>query len=124
MKDDIISCTQKDFLCELGGFVGNFVFHKAAKNKKNNRNMNTAVRKEIEDFIVSGRRKSEVEFDQMLDEYFQDKTEKDKEEISEALSDFFSNRMRQFIEVENKLKQYVYGHIIIIRYYRNCSRDH
>jgi len=67
--------------------------------------MNTAVRKEIEDFIVSGRRKSEVEFDQMLDNYFQDKTEKDKEEIGEALSDFFSNRMRQFIEVEKKLTQ-------------------
>ena len=51
--------------------------------------MNTAVRKEIENFIVSGRRKTEIEFDQMLDEYFQDKTEKDKEEIGEALSDFF-----------------------------------
>ena len=67
--------------------------------------MNTAIRKEIEDFIVSGRRKTEKEFDDMLDEYFQDKTEQDKDEISMALSDFFSDRISQFIEVENKLVQ-------------------
>ena len=67
--------------------------------------MNTAIRKEIEDFIVSGRRKTEKEFDHMLDEYFQNKTEKDKDEIGIALSDFFSDRFSQFIEVDNKLAQ-------------------
>jgi len=67
--------------------------------------MNTTIRKEIDDFIVSGRRKTEEEFDLMLDEYFQDKTEKDKDEISVALSDFFSDRMNQLLEVENKLAQ-------------------
>jgi len=70
-----------------------------------NNNMNTAVRKEIEDFIVSGRRKTEEEFDHMLDEFFQNKTEKDKDEIGVALSDFFSDRFNKFIEVDNKLAQ-------------------
>ena len=65
--------------------------------------MNTVVRKEIEDFIVSGRRKSEEEFDCMLDNYFQDKTGKDKDEIGEALSDFFSDRLHKLIAVENRL---------------------
>ena len=69
--------------------------------------MNTAVRREIEDLIVSGRRKTEGEFDRMLDTYFQDKTEKDKNEIGEALSDFFSDRIRQFTEVEKKIANFM-----------------
>ena len=68
--------------------------------------MNTIVRKELEGLIVRGRRKTEKEFESMLDEYFQDKTEKDKNEIGEALSDFFSDRIGQFIEVENKIAQF------------------
>ena len=42
----------------------------------------------------------------MLDKYFQDKTEKDKHEIGEALSDFLSVRISQFTEVENKIAQF------------------
>jgi len=65
--------------------------------------MNTVVRKEVEEMIVSGRRKTEEEFDRILDEYLQGKTKQDKGEINEALADFFADRIRQFVEVENKL---------------------
>ena len=65
--------------------------------------MNTVVRKEVEEMIVSGRRKTEEEFDRILDEYLQRKTNQDKGEINEALADFFADRIRQFVEVEKKL---------------------
>jgi len=68
--------------------------------------MNAVVRKEIEDLIVSGRKKTEEEFDCILDEYFRDKSEKDKNEIGDALSDFFSDKFGQLIEVEYKLDKF------------------
>ena len=66
-------------------------------------NMNTVVRKEIEDLIVSGRNKTEEEFDRILDEYIQDKTEEDKKELGEALVDFFADRIGQLLKIDNKL---------------------
>ena len=68
--------------------------------------MDLAVRREIEDLIVSGRGKTEDEFDGILDKYFKDKTETDKNEVGEALSDFFSDRISQFIEVENRITRF------------------
>jgi len=65
--------------------------------------MNTIVRKEIESLIVNGRHQTEEEFDMILDEYFQDKTEQSKKEIGEALVDFFADRIGRLMEVDNKL---------------------
>jgi hypothetical protein len=65
--------------------------------------MNTIVRKEIEELILGGRRKTVKEFDLMLEKYLQSKTEDDKGEIGEALADFYSDRIRQFVKVENEL---------------------
>ena len=65
--------------------------------------MNTVVRKGIEDLVVSGRNKTEEEFDQLLDVYIQDKTEEDKKEIGEVLVDFFADRIGQLMRVDNKL---------------------
>ena len=61
------------------------------------------VRKELENFIVSGRGTSEEEFRRMVDEYFKDKTQTDKNEIGMALADFFADRMCLYNEVEYKL---------------------
>ena len=68
--------------------------------------MDLALRREIEDLIVSGRGKTEEEFDSILDWYFKDKTETDKNAVGEALSDFFSDRISQFIEVENRITRF------------------
>jgi hypothetical protein len=65
--------------------------------------MNTIVRKEIEDLIVSGRGMSEDEFARMTDEYIKDKTQTDKNEIGIALADFFADRMCLYNEIEYKL---------------------
>ena len=61
------------------------------------------MRKEIEELILGGRRKTVEEFDYMLDKYLQHKTEKEKNEIGEALADFYRNRIRQYIKIENEL---------------------
>ena len=65
--------------------------------------MNTIVRDEIEKLILSGRRKSVEEFDLILDQYLQNKTDKDKSEIGEALADFYNDRIHQYINIENEL---------------------
>ena len=65
--------------------------------------MNTIVRKEIEELIIGGRRKTVEEFDLMIEKYLQRKTEKDKDEIGEALADFYSDRIHQYIEIEKEL---------------------
>ena len=65
--------------------------------------MNTIVRKEIEELIVGGRRKTVEEFDRMIDEYLNQKAEKDKEEMCEALADFYSDRLHQYVQIENEL---------------------
>ena len=65
--------------------------------------MNRIVRKEIEELITGGRRKTVAEFDRMLEKYLQTKTEKEKDEIGEALADFYSDRIRRFIKIENEL---------------------
>jgi len=65
--------------------------------------MNKIARKEIEELITGGRRKTVAEFDRMLEKYLQTKTEKEKDEIGEALADFYSDRIRRFIKIENEL---------------------
>ena len=50
--------------------------------------MNTLVRKEIEELMIGGRRKTVEEFDLMIDKYLQKKAEKEKDEIGEALQIF------------------------------------
>jgi len=65
--------------------------------------MNTIVRKEIEELIVGGRKKTVKEFDCMLEKYLQGKTESEKGEIGEALADFYSDRIRKYVKVENEL---------------------
>ena len=69
----------------------------------NCKDMNTIIRKEIEEFIVSGREKTEAEFKRMVDVYLQDKTEKDKNEMGEALADFCADRIRQLVEIDKEL---------------------
>ena len=78
--------------------------------------MDLAIRREIEELIVSGREKTEEEFDGILDRYFEDKTETDKEEIGEALFDFFSDRICQFIDVENRITRFE-----ILKKFRNSA---
>ena len=65
--------------------------------------MNTIVRDEIEKLILSGRKKSVEEFDLILDQYLQNKTDKDKSEIGVALADFYNDRIHQYINIENEL---------------------
>jgi len=65
--------------------------------------MNRILRKEIEELILSGRRKPVEEFDRILEKFLQSKTEREKGEIGEALADFYSNRIRRYIEIENEL---------------------
>jgi len=65
--------------------------------------MNTIVRKEIEELIVGGRRKTIEEFDRMIEKYLLQKAEKDKKDICEALADFYSGRLHQYVNIENEL---------------------
>ena len=65
--------------------------------------MNTLVRKEIEELIIGGRRKTVEEFDLMIEKYLQKKAEKEKDEIGEALADFYSDRIHQYVQIENEL---------------------
>ena len=66
--------------------------------------MNKTVRKEIEELILGGRRKTVKEFDCMLEKYLQTKTEKEKCDLGEALADFYFDRIHRYLRIENELE--------------------
>jgi len=66
--------------------------------------MKKIANNEIEELILGGRRKTVNEFNSMIDKFLQNKTEKEKNEIGDALADFYNDRIQQFIKIENEIE--------------------
>ena len=66
--------------------------------------MKKIANNEIEELILGGRRKTVNEFNSMIDKFLQNKTEKEKNEIGDALADFYNDRIQKFIKIENEIE--------------------
>ncbi|MCL1933117.1 MAG: DUF5053 domain-containing protein [Candidatus Azobacteroides sp.] len=59
---------------------------------------------EIEQLLAIGRGMSDTEFDQLLDDYFGDKTDVEKEQIGVAVLETKISKFNEIIQIDNEIK--------------------
>ena len=59
---------------------------------------------EIEQLLSKGRRMSDTEFDQLLDNYLEDKTDSEKEQIGVAVLETQVSKLNEIKQIDNEIK--------------------